>query len=275
MTNASIGFVKSAGSSIHGLNASWNDCWTWSTIPREIECHAWSSMARPGWARPGSFKSFCDNRSHFDRKLGRTRVPVVSIQMPPAPSERDLYEEILNGMNGVFAQATSVTTLRHRIRALAPARSQDAGHRRDPFTARRIVSRAADHPERDSLSRQCRSDNRFMSANIGTVYRGVGERCAARPAGSNWLQLRGIEGERIALAANGAAELQWNTVNASTMERASRHWPATLQRRFASALRIRTRKRWPYNRFRYFTVCPGFKRSEAMIVRDLTAVNPP
>jgi Cdc6-like AAA superfamily ATPase len=60
-----------------------------------------------------------DNRSHFDRKLGRTRVPVVFIQMPPAPSERDLYEEILNGMNGVFAQATSVTTLRHRIRALA------------------------------------------------------------------------------------------------------------------------------------------------------------
>jgi len=39
--------------------------------------------------------------------------------MPPAPSERDLYEEILNGMSGVFAQATSVTTLRHRIRALA------------------------------------------------------------------------------------------------------------------------------------------------------------
>ena len=45
-----------------------------------------------------------DNRSHFDRKLGKTRVPVVSIQMPPAPSERDLYEEILNGMSGVFGQ---------------------------------------------------------------------------------------------------------------------------------------------------------------------------
>ena len=36
-----------------------------------------------------------ENRSHFDRKLGKTRLPVVSIQMPPAPSERDLYEEIL------------------------------------------------------------------------------------------------------------------------------------------------------------------------------------
>src|SRR6516225_5081128 len=60
-----------------------------------------------------------DNRAHFDRKLGRTRVPVVSIQMPPAPVERDLYEEILVAMCGVFAYGTSVTTLRHRIRALA------------------------------------------------------------------------------------------------------------------------------------------------------------
>jgi Bacterial TniB protein len=60
-----------------------------------------------------------DNRAHFDKKLGRTRVPVVSIQMPPAPVERDLYEEILVGMGGVFAFGTSITTLRHRIRALA------------------------------------------------------------------------------------------------------------------------------------------------------------
>ena len=60
-----------------------------------------------------------DNRAHFDRKIGRTRVPVVSIQMPPAPIERDLYEEILVAMGGVFAYGTSVTTLRHRIRALA------------------------------------------------------------------------------------------------------------------------------------------------------------
>jgi len=60
-----------------------------------------------------------DHRAHFDKKLGRTRVPVVSIQMPPAPVERDLYEEILVGMGGVFAFGTSITTLRHRIRALA------------------------------------------------------------------------------------------------------------------------------------------------------------
>jgi hypothetical protein len=54
-----------------------------------------------------------DHRAHFDRKLGRTRVPVVSIQMPPA------HEEILVALGGVFAYGTSVTTLRHRIRALA------------------------------------------------------------------------------------------------------------------------------------------------------------
>lgn len=60
-----------------------------------------------------------DNRAHFDKKLGRTRVPVVCIQMPPAPVERDLYEEILLAMGGVFAFGTSIATLRHRIRALA------------------------------------------------------------------------------------------------------------------------------------------------------------
>lgn len=60
-----------------------------------------------------------DNRAHFDKKLGRTRVPVVSIQMPPAPVERDFYEEILVAMGGVFAYSASVTTLRHRIRAVA------------------------------------------------------------------------------------------------------------------------------------------------------------
>ena len=60
-----------------------------------------------------------DNRAHFDKKLGRTRIPVISIQMPPAPVERDLYEEILVGIGGVFSYGTSVTTLRHRIRGLA------------------------------------------------------------------------------------------------------------------------------------------------------------
>jgi hypothetical protein len=36
-----------------------------------------------------------------------------------SPSERDLYEEILAAMGGIFTHGTSVTALRHRIRALA------------------------------------------------------------------------------------------------------------------------------------------------------------
>jgi Cdc6-like AAA superfamily ATPase len=60
-----------------------------------------------------------DNRSRFDAKLGKTRLPVVYIQMPPAPNERDLYEELLAGLGGVYSQGISVTTLRHRIRVLA------------------------------------------------------------------------------------------------------------------------------------------------------------
>jgi Cdc6-like AAA superfamily ATPase len=60
-----------------------------------------------------------DHRSCFDRSRGKTRLPVVAIQMPPAPSPQDLYEEILIGMGGVFCQRSSAGTLRHRIRILA------------------------------------------------------------------------------------------------------------------------------------------------------------
>jgi hypothetical protein len=67
----------------------------------------------------------------------------------------------------------------------------------------------------------------------------------------------------------------FDEIDASALERASRHWPVNLQKRFASALRIRTQKRWPYNRFQSITVCPGFKRSEAIVVRDLSAGKPP
>src|SRR5208283_745211 len=45
--------------------------------------------------------------------------PVVSIQMPPAPNERDFYEEALVGMGGVLVTGMSITTLRHRTRILA------------------------------------------------------------------------------------------------------------------------------------------------------------
>jgi hypothetical protein len=60
-----------------------------------------------------------DHRSRFDAARGKTRLPVVAIQMPPAPVPRALYEEILIGMGGVFSQRSSASTLRHRIRILA------------------------------------------------------------------------------------------------------------------------------------------------------------
>jgi hypothetical protein len=35
-----------------------------------------------------------EHRSSFDDVTGRTRLPIVAVQMPPAPSERDLYGQI-------------------------------------------------------------------------------------------------------------------------------------------------------------------------------------
>jgi hypothetical protein len=60
-----------------------------------------------------------ENRSSFDDVTGRTRLPVVAVQMPPAPSERDFYEELLVSMGCVIPAHQSVTTLRQRTRILA------------------------------------------------------------------------------------------------------------------------------------------------------------
>jgi Bacterial TniB protein len=49
-----------------------------------------------------------EHRSSFDDVTGRTRLPIVAVQMPPAPSERDLYEELLVSM-GVFYQRTKAS----------------------------------------------------------------------------------------------------------------------------------------------------------------------
>jgi hypothetical protein len=63
--------------------------------------------------------------------------------------------------------------------------------------------------------------------------------------------------------------------DAVALERASRYWPVVLQKRFAAALLIRNRKRWPYDRILPMAVCPGFKYSEAFVIRDLTAIKLP
>jgi Bacterial TniB protein len=58
-------------------------------------------------------------RQSFDTSYGPARQPVVAIQMPPTPTERNFYEEILSAMRGLFADGTSVSPLRHRIRLMA------------------------------------------------------------------------------------------------------------------------------------------------------------
>jgi Bacterial TniB protein len=60
-----------------------------------------------------------EHRSSFDDVTGRTRLPIVAVQMPPAPSERDLYEELLVSMGAVLPAHRGVTTLRQRTRITA------------------------------------------------------------------------------------------------------------------------------------------------------------
>jgi Bacterial TniB protein len=61
-----------------------------------------------------------DHDSHFEEAAGQTRLPVTSFQMPPAPRERDFYEELLVSLGGVLVDGgLSLTTLRHRVRILA------------------------------------------------------------------------------------------------------------------------------------------------------------
>jgi TniB protein len=60
-----------------------------------------------------------EHRSSFDERCGRTRLPVAAVQLPPTPSERDFYEELLISMGAVLPLQQSVSTLRHRTRVLA------------------------------------------------------------------------------------------------------------------------------------------------------------
>src|SRR6516165_6134297 len=119
MKSAWTGSVSSAGSRILAPSA-FSSAWpNWSITHPAIACPAWI-YGSTGMGKTRIMQKFLrDHRAHFDKKLGRTRLPVVSIQMPPTPYPRDLYEEILVAMGGVCAFGTSATAWRHRIRALA------------------------------------------------------------------------------------------------------------------------------------------------------------
>jgi hypothetical protein len=61
-----------------------------------------------------------EHRSSFDERSGRTPLPAAAaVQLPPTPSERDFYEELLISMGAVLPLQQSVSTLRHRTRILA------------------------------------------------------------------------------------------------------------------------------------------------------------
>ena len=60
-----------------------------------------------------------EHGSHFDPQRGTTRLPVVALQMPPTPHERDFYEEVLVAMKAVLPVKLSVSNLRQRVRVLA------------------------------------------------------------------------------------------------------------------------------------------------------------
>jgi hypothetical protein len=54
------------------------------------------------------------------------------------------------------------------------------------------------------------------------------------------------------------------------MEKSSRHWPAALRRRYASAVLHYNRKCWPLSPFR-LSANSGFKSNERLEFRDFSA----
>jgi Bacterial TniB protein len=61
-----------------------------------------------------------DHEPRYEQSERRTRLTVAACQMPPAPRERDFYEELLFSLGSVAIDGgLSLATLRHRARILA------------------------------------------------------------------------------------------------------------------------------------------------------------
>ena len=74
----------------------------------------------PGMGKTKLQQKFArDNASKFDEITGVTEMPLVGIQMPPEPVERDFYEEILTAMGSVVLSGQRPAALRQRTRLLA------------------------------------------------------------------------------------------------------------------------------------------------------------
>src|SRR5215467_7552788 len=108
MESALTGSVRSAGSSILAPSTFSSALAELVDYPPRHRMPCLAINGSTGMGKTRIIQKFLrDNRAHFDKKLGRTRLPVVSIQMPPEPNLRDLYEEILTVMGGVFLPGTS------------------------------------------------------------------------------------------------------------------------------------------------------------------------
>jgi Cdc6-like AAA superfamily ATPase len=60
-----------------------------------------------------------DHRASFDGVQGLTRVPVAYVQMPPTPSERHFYEELLAAFGAYIPVSAGASALRQRVRVVA------------------------------------------------------------------------------------------------------------------------------------------------------------
>jgi hypothetical protein len=60
-----------------------------------------------------------DQRDGGEELTATAPLPVVSVQMPPAPHEKDFYEELLAALGTSVPDGVGVTSLRHRVRLLA------------------------------------------------------------------------------------------------------------------------------------------------------------
>lgn len=57
-----------------------------------------------------------DHQRSHDERTGISHVPVVIMQMPPEPNEKDFYEEFLTALGAPVPFGISASALRHRVR---------------------------------------------------------------------------------------------------------------------------------------------------------------
>ena len=116
--SVSRGFDRIGGFGPRGRSASFIVSPTSSTTRQEIACLPWLSLGQQEWAKRESFRNSCVTIEPVRRNVGQNPSAVVSIQMSASPMPRDLYEEILISMGGVFSHGAGATALTSQIQCL-------------------------------------------------------------------------------------------------------------------------------------------------------------